>query len=526
VGRLACIDLPDFPLQLLAQEHPEWQDLPLAVVAEDRPQALLLYVNELARRAGIRTGQRYTAALSLALALRAGTVPAARIAAAVARLAERLRVHTPEVEPAADEPGVFWLDADGFERLYGSLARWTAAAHGALAREGFHAHIAVGFSRFGTYAAAKSGCGQLVLQSPEQERRLAAAVPLARLTMDPILREGIEPLGVRTVGDFLRLPPGGLHTRFGPLAHRLHRLAGGELWAPLQPLPAPPAHERSADLEPPETDAERMLFTIKRLLDSLLLELAAGGEAVQELRLALKPERGDWRVEHLRSATSTLDGVQLLRLVHLRLEALGLSGAVSALRLSAEAIPATGEQLRLAAFGPGRDPTAAARAFARLRAALGEGAVVRAQLLDAHLPGDCFRWEPIDPKCRAPSAKMSHNDFSEQRAAVSGQPKTTREPRAASRDNPHSAPRPLVRRIYAAPQPLAPRPRHEPDGWLLAGLEAGPASHLRGPYAFAGGWWAEAAERDYYFVALRRGDIFWVYRDRRLRRWFLEGRIE
>ncbi|MFB3820091.1 MAG: DNA polymerase Y family protein, partial [Candidatus Methylomirabilales bacterium] len=71
MDRLACIDLPAFPLQLLLQDHPEWRGLPAAVVAEDKPQAALLWVNEHARRAGILPGQRYAAALSLALDLRA-----------------------------------------------------------------------------------------------------------------------------------------------------------------------------------------------------------------------------------------------------------------------------------------------------------------------------------------------------------------------------------------------------------------------------------------------------------------------
>jgi len=92
---------------------------------------------------------------------------------------------------------------------------------------------------------------------------------------------------------------------------------------------------------------------------------------------------------------------------------------------------------------------------------------------------------------------------------------------------PHSSgPRPLVRRIFDPPLLLPPRPRHEPDGWLLSGLEGGAASHLRGPYMLAGGWWDQAEQRDYYFVALRRGDVFWVYRDRLNRRWFLQGRVE
>jgi hypothetical protein len=48
--RLACVDLPAFPLQLLLRRHPEWASSPAAVVAEDKPQGLILWVNEKGRQ--------------------------------------------------------------------------------------------------------------------------------------------------------------------------------------------------------------------------------------------------------------------------------------------------------------------------------------------------------------------------------------------------------------------------------------------------------------------------------------------
>ena len=78
-GRLACVDLPAFPLQLLLRRHPEWRDYPTAVVADDKPQGLILWVNEKARRQGVLPGLRYAAAFSLATELRAGEVPPAEI---------------------------------------------------------------------------------------------------------------------------------------------------------------------------------------------------------------------------------------------------------------------------------------------------------------------------------------------------------------------------------------------------------------------------------------------------------------
>ncbi len=121
---LACVELPAFPLQLLLRHRPEWAHYPAAVVAEDKPQGLILWVNERARQHGVLPGLRYAAALSLAAELRASEVSPNEIRKAVKELTERLMRYTPEVEPAAEEPGVFWLNGMGLKFLYPSSNQW------------------------------------------------------------------------------------------------------------------------------------------------------------------------------------------------------------------------------------------------------------------------------------------------------------------------------------------------------------------------------------------------------------------
>ena len=113
MDRMACVDLPAFPLQLLLKRHPEWRERPAVVVDEDKPQGKVLWVNERARASRILPGMRYAAALTLAGDLRAAVVSAVQIERAVGALVKRLIYFTPGVEPSRDEPGVFWLDASG-----------------------------------------------------------------------------------------------------------------------------------------------------------------------------------------------------------------------------------------------------------------------------------------------------------------------------------------------------------------------------------------------------------------------------
>ena len=85
----------------------------------------------------------------------------------------------------------------------------------------------------------------------------------------------------------------------------------------------------------------------------------------------------------------------------------------------------------------------------------------------------------------------------------------------------------LVRRIHTRPVPLAPRPRREPDGWMLRGLEPGPVVRMLGPYVVSGGWWTrQPVHRDYHFAESKNGELLWVYYDRGRRRWYLHGRVE
>jgi protein ImuB len=497
VDRLACVDVPALPLQLLLQEHPEWREHPAAVVAEDRPHARLLWVNERARHSRILPGQTYAAALSLDRDLRAGTVAPSALTAGVALLTDRLRRFSPDVEPAGSRPGVFWLDARGLERLFESLLRWAEQLRASLREAGFTATVVAGFTRFGTYAVARSSAITTVFREPSEEDHAARRVGLDRLDLPPDVRDVLARLGVRTVGEFLRLPPGGIRRRFGREAYDLHRLAAGERWAPLQPEDEPARFERRLELPSPDDDAERLLFVLKPLLDSLLSELAAGRLALAALRLRLRLDDRKRIDERLRPAAPTLDGPQLLGLVRLRLESLRLTAGIVELVLAAEAVPATDQQLRLFTPIAQRDLGAVARAFARLRAELGDQAVVRARLVEAHLPGARFAWVPIE-------------------SAVAPEPRSV-------------APRPLVRRIYDTPVALPPRPRQEPDGWLLKGLDHGPVSRLRGPYVVSGGWWRAGGggvHREYYFAEMKSGDVLWIYYDRRRRRWLLEGRVE
>ncbi len=487
-------------LQLLLRRRPEWRRHAVAVVDEDRPQGRILWVNERARRARIWPGRRYAEGLSLLADLRAGVVPAAEIEAAAAELLRALRAFSPEIEPGAD-PGVHWLNASGVERLYGSrsdsgenaFARWGQKLLSRLADLQLRAAAVVGFDRFATYALARASApGRVtVCGSAADEREASDRVPLHRTAIEPSLRDALLQLGVEDVGGLRRLPAGSLRTRFGAEADRVHRAACGG-GAPLSPAPVRDPLREQMECEPGASgfDVQGLLFLCKQRLARLAAGLSGRGEAVAALHLTLRLERAAPHRETVRPAEPTLDEVQLIDLLRLRLESVQLEAEVEGFELTAETAPAGVVQRQLFAAARRRDLAAANRALARLRAELGDAAVVCAVVRDGHLPEAKFAWQPLQ-RMRAP------------------QPEEVISPR-------------LVRRVLDRPRLLAPASADDHG----RGEPVPDVQGLSGPFVVSGGWWRREQHREYYFAETRGGDVLWVYYDRRRRRWFLQGVVD
>ncbi|HEU4930023.1 MAG TPA: DNA polymerase Y family protein [Candidatus Krumholzibacteria bacterium] len=509
--RIACVSLPEFPLQLLLRKHPDWSEHPVAVVDRDVAQGVILWSNERARACRVLPGLRYAATLSLSPDLRAGEVPSAEIQAAVASLTESLRFYTPDVEPSTGEPGVFWLGASGMSLLYPSLRKWARWIVDEVAREGLRASVVVGFSRFGTYAIARANPKPHadVINTEAEEREHASTVPLNRLGIDPNVRDTLHKLGVNTLGEFLALPANGVRTRFGAEIHRMHRVASGELASPLQPQPTSEPVLSSVHLDYPENDLERLMAVIDRSTRLLARTLDERGHVLRAITIQLEFDDRTKTAERLEPASPTLDLGQVADLIRLRLTSVLAAhsagttntgarkisaGGVTGIRVELDGVAARSNQPDFFDIKPRRDSAAAARALARVRAELGENAVVKPVLRDGHLPEARFEWEPVT-------------------SLAAPQPRAVRHP-------------PLVRRIFARPIPFSPGRHRDAEGELLKHIDEGTVRETFGPYIVAGGWWSREVRREYYFVRTSNGRALWMYYDRRRMSWFIQGEVE
>ena len=328
-----------------------------------------------------------------------------------------------------------------------------------------------------------------VFASPEVEQAESRMVRLLHLQIDPKLRDRLEKLAVHTVSDFLALPSGGIAHRLGEQAWSLYRFASGTLSLPIQSRKIPEPLRVRIDLDEPESNAQRLLFWIRRRLDPLLRATAARCQAVAALHLHLLLEDGDRHRQRIQPARPTLEAPVLLDLLGLHLETVSFRAPPVELALEAEGVCVSAETLDLLQQNPRRNLEAALDALARVRAEFGPDSVLSARLKPGHLPEARFEWQPF---------------------------------RKLAAASPHPVPvRPLVRRVHACPGLLEgaslyqAKNRKPPSG----------AEHSPG-HAISGGWWRREIRRDYRFINTRRGERLWIYYDQKARRWYAQGRVE
>jgi protein ImuB len=491
--RVSCVFLPMLPLQILLRQKPHWGGAPIAVVDDEGPHGRITHLNALAKKGRLRIGMRQTVARDLLPTLHTAVVSQERVVEIKKELVTSLQTFSPRVE-AIDHPGAFHLDPEGLQRLYGGYHTWATSIHRYLRARHWHNAVTVGFHRHRALAVAMTHAGVTILKSSDEEHKQSNVTPLREFDLPGALCESLGTLGIETLGDFLAVPVGELHSRFGERASALHDLFTEGLQLPIQPHAFDEPARISFQIEPPDDDQHRLLFAIKGALHSLLHQVRARGEAIQSLRLSLHLERAPMHEEHVEPATPTLDLMLVLELIRLRLGEISLAGAVEEVELLANTVRASAEQVALPGHQPRRDMGAAHRALARIRAAYGEHSVTRARVREAHLPEASFRWEPIQ-----------HARVGEQNEA----------PPVSS----------MVRRVFARPKPLPPRVPKKP--------EAGPSltedqaiEHMYGPYRVSGGWWKRLVERDYYYAETDHGDLLWLFYDRPRKRWFLHGVLD
>lgn len=438
----------------------------------------VLIANEAAAHCGVRPGMPLGAAHALARSLRVQPRDERAEQAALERLAAWAGQFTSAVSLAP--PATLLLEVQGSLALFGGLKALCARIEAGVAGLGFEAAFAVAPTPLAATWLARAGRPQHVTDAARLAGALAP-LPLACMDATAVQRETLHGMGVRTVGDCLRLPRDGLARRIGKEFVAALDRALGRAADPRAFYRAPPRYQGSIALPGSVEHSEGLMFALQRLLRELGGFLIARGAGVAALTLTLHhPRRTPTRVE-LGLLAPTRDVEHLAALWRERLARVELPAAVEEITLRAPRLVPLAS--RAADFFAPKQAQTEARAVLveRLKARLGDAAVQGLAQVAEHRPERAWRYA-------VPGE-----------ADGEGGGKT----------------RPLW--LLASPLPLEERGGRPYLGGALA-LESDCER-------IESGWWdGEDVRRDYFVARNPQGARFWIYRELDSeRRWFLHG---
>lgn len=525
MSRIACLEVPLFPLAARLRAEPELEGVALAVTEGTGSTARIVAASRAARRLGVRAGMTLAQARALVPKLVARARDAAAERAASTALTEIAARFSPRIELAPDPcSGVVFLDVEAPRISEAELGRELARA---ARREGLPAGVGIAASKLAAQVAARSANGETPqIVATGEEAAFLAPLPLARLAPELELARTIDRWGLSSIGDFARLPAAEVSSRLGAAGARLHAVARGADPRPLLAREPPPDLSEGLELEWPLVTLEPFLFVAYAALERLCrrLETRAVGCARLALELDLEPAGRDARAWELPAPTR--DAKTLLTLLRLDLEARPPGAAVVGFAVTA--IPGQTRSGQGTLFGtPAISPERLATTLARLFALLGGERVGSPRPIDGHRPERFVLapYTPPPPPLVPPLMTRGHeldsgdrSDGSRPRRGAQGllAVRTLRppvelevqvEPRQSDQEK--------------APTVLRSRAR-ESDGRHLE--IAGSVRVASGPWHLEESWWNERAiEREYWDVELDAAGLYRIYRELAGDRWFADG---
>jgi protein ImuB len=493
-----CLLLPALPLEVFARaQAPEDLARPFAV-ATGGHYPRIVAANAAASEAGIRPEMLVSATLALAPDLTLRDRDPALEAAALAAVATWATQFTPMVSVAP--PDAIVAEIGGSLALFGGRSR-------------LHGHFARGARELG-YAArlAFAATPTAALVFARGDAATLDASRLAHLDVDPAAVATLAAAGITTFGEACALPRDALARRAGAAFVATLERARGTIPDPRTPFVPPPRYEGRLELPAAVDSVEALAFAVNRLVHELAGWLLGRGLGIVEMSLTLAHERH----VALRSATPATavrfalaaparEPAHLIAVLRERLARVALPAPVVAIMLASEATAAlAGRNLGLL---PGAGDIATVPLVDRLRARLGEDAVVRVRPHPEHRPERAWKLVKVGGPQHAAPGKLPGKKSP---AAPDRRTSAGAEALAALADSPRPA------WLLAEPEPLGHHLETQP--WVLRD----------GPERIESGWWDGAdVRRDYFVAESPRGERVWIYRDHRYGaddgEWFLHG---
>lgn len=431
-----------------------------------------------ASRLGITPGMPLNAALALAPILGVHTRDPAAEHGMLLKLAERGHGFTPTV--SIESPGSLLLEVEGSMHLFGGDAGIRIKARDTYNAAGVFALTAISTNSQSALWLAHAGV-EISVTDAEQLRSVLGRLPVQAIAWTREQHDAFNRLGIRQLGELLRLPREGLAKRFGKgFLDTLDRALGHRPDPRLQ-YNVPKTCSLTRELPGEFIQVDHMLPYVDAMVEDLCQQLRGHDAAVNRLKLKFQHWHQDPTAVVIGSAIPYRETGCWLELVHGRLGNLMLPAPVHEIELhTGRFMPYTAVNNDFVGDRPSAE-NSMQRLVDLLRSRIGRKAVSGITVTPDARPADA--WASVEPGV------------------------ATKDPRVGP-DRP----------LYVLPEP-------EPLGACSSGkprYNGATLSLVGGPERIEGGWWAEETWiRDYYQATSTRGERVWVFREGK--QWFLHG---
>jgi protein ImuB len=417
------------------------------------------------------------------------------VASDLERLALCAQRFTPRVSLVP--PDGLVMEVKGSLHLFNGVEGLSRALASECASLGLKSMVALAPTPLAALVAARVGKPFVVMELARLVGQLIP-LPLAALRWEPETLERLARMGVRTIGQVLRLPRAGFARRFGTDSLAvLDRLTGRS--ADLnERFHARERFRRRRELSYELENQTAVLGALAPLLAELGKFLESRQCGVMKLECLLRHRHAEPTSCVLRLAAPVADVDRLTELLGERLSALTLPEPVRSCELRSSSLVrrvfSSNSVWQPGEYGGGAG-TEATELIERLRARLGPEAVYGLQVLPGHRPENA--WGVREPSASNATASLADG-------------------RRSGHDD--------ALRSFRRPMWLLPEPRFlsERDGLPR---RRGPLRLLGEPERIETGWWDGGdIARDYYTATDLHGVRLWIFRERTApHRWFLHG---
>ena len=466
---------------------------PAVVVEVDGNAQTVLAANVAARNMGITPGMHLNSAYALAGELEALKRDPLKEQQTLEQLATWALQYSSCV--SIEAPDALLIEVRGSLRLFGGARALREKMFAQLQQMGVVATAAIAPTCLAALWLARSAGPYPHVRNLTILPRYLHKLPLSCLRWPQDACTVLQDLGLRTVGECLRLPRDGFARRLGfELLNELDRATGRAAEPRLQYVPHE-VYKGHCAFEMEVANTSLLECLLEPLVDELQSFLRSRTAGIQSLKLLLRHRELEPTRLILRFVAPSNLKEHFSAVLHERLERLVLPAPVLAVRMCSGPLQGLDSStVHEKLFGSdGRRAEEIPRLIEKLRARLGQEAVYALRLTEDHRPERGYRITTGFPR-------------SGLRSAVRGlrpEKEVGKTPR-----------RPLW--LLSPPQSLLSKQgRPHLNGSLI--FESGPER-------IEGGWWDNAdIQRDYYIARDRSGVQLWIFCERG--KWFLHGRF-